>query len=128
MQFLKLVDAVNQCLHALYVHSVVAACTEAAYQTVTLDADHTLGGSELEELVEQVFIARLQHEADIHAAAVFLILDGCGKELAVVDAVVEQVCLLLVAFVYPLHAAALFEPAHVEQSRVDGQYGRCIEH
>ena len=82
MHSFKLLNAVYQSLYAFYVHSVVAAGTESAYETVTLDADHTLGGSELEELVEEVFVTLLEYEADIHTAAIIFLLDGSGEDLA----------------------------------------------
>ena len=128
MHLLKFVDAVNESLYAFYVHCVVAGSAEAAYETVTLDTYHTLGGSELEEVVEQTFVFGFENEADVHAAAVFFLHNGGSEEFAVVEAVVEQVSLLLVALVHPFDASVLFEPAHIEQCGVDRQYGRRIEH
>ena len=95
---------------------------------MTLQANHTLRGSELEEFVEETFIFRFENEADIHAAAVFFLLDSSGEEFAVVNAVVEQVSFLLVAFVNPFNATVCLEPTHVEECGVDRQYGRCVEH
>ena len=113
MHFFKFVDAVNEGLYAFYVHSVVAGSAEAAYETVSLDTYHTLGGSELEELVEETFVFGFEDEADVHAAAVFFLHNGGGEDLAVVEAVIEKVSLLLVALVHPLDAAVFFEPTHI---------------
>ena len=113
MHFFKFVNAVNEGLYAFYVHSVVAGSAEAAYETVSLDTYHTLGGSELEELVKETFVFGFEDEADVHAAAVFFLHNGGGEDLAVVEAVIEKVSLLLVALVHPLNAAVFFEPTHI---------------
>ena len=128
MHFFKFVDAINKSLYAFYVHSVVAGSAEAAYETVSLDTYHTLGGSELEELVKETFVFGFENEADVHAAAVLFLHNGGSEDLAVVEAVIEQVSLLLVALVHPLDASVLFEPAHIQESGVDRQYGRRVEH
>ena len=41
MFLFKILHALNESLNAFHRHSVVAACAEATYRTVTLDADHT---------------------------------------------------------------------------------------
>ena len=108
MHLFKFVDAINQCLYAFHVHSVVAGSAETTYQTVSLDTYHTLRGSELEELVEQTFIFGFENEADVHTAAVLFLHNGRGEEFAVIEAVIEEVSLLLVALVHPLDAAVFF--------------------
>ena len=76
MQFLVFVNAINECLYALQIHSIVAGSTETAYETVTLDSHHATLSSKLEEIVLQVFVTRTEHEADVHAATIFLVEDS----------------------------------------------------
>ena len=108
---LVIVDAINQCLHTFEVHCVVATCAETTHQTVSLDTYHATLGSELEEIVLQFLVLRFRYEADIHARTVFLVENRRHEHLAVVEAIVEQVSLLLVAFVDPCYAAVSLKPA-----------------
>ena len=128
MQFFVFFDAINQSLYALKIHCVIAARTEAAYQTVTLDTYHTFGGSELEEIVLQFLISRLENETDIHAAAVLFLADRRHKQLAFVQTFVQQLCFRFVTCFNPFNAAVCFEPAKGQQSRINRQDRRSVEH
>lgn len=80
MQLFIFADAVYQSLHTGYIHSIVARSAETAYETVSLDADHALSGSELEEVVLQLLILRFEDEADIHTTAILLLRNSRHKE------------------------------------------------
>ena len=95
---------------------------------MTLDSHHTALGGELEELVLQVFVPGLEYEADVHAAAVFLVEDRRCEQLRLVEALIEQVCFGFVACLNPFDAAVGFQPAQGQQGSIDGQYGRGVEH
>ena len=95
---------------------------------MSLDTYHAALARELKEVVFQLLVLGLGHEADIHARAVFLVEDSRHEHLRVVKAIVEQVGFLLIALVYPRYPAVLFQPTEVEQCRVDRQYRRRVEH
>ena len=115
-------------MHAFEVHRVVAARAETAYQTVTLDTYHAALGSELKEVVLQILKARLEDEADIHAAAILFLRDRRHEQFRLVEALIEQVCFRFVALLYPLHAAVLFQPAQRQHGCINRQYRRRVEH
>ena len=111
---LEFLHCIDKCLNALYSLSVVAACAEAAYQTVSFDAYHAALGGELEELVLQIFVTGFEYEADVHATAVFLVEDRRCEQLRFIEALVQQVGFGFVALLNPLHATVGFLPAQSE--------------
>ena len=60
MHCFKFLHALHESLNAFYRHCVVARSAETTYVAVTLHANHTLAGSELQELVLEVLILWLQ--------------------------------------------------------------------
>lgn len=72
MLCLEVLHGLNHGVDTLDSLSVVATCTETTYASVTLDADHTTLCSEIEEVLLQLFVLVVHHEADVHQRTILL--------------------------------------------------------
>ena len=103
-------NTIHQSLYTLEVHRVIAACAETTDKTVTLDAHHASLSRELEEVILQLCVFGFEHEADIHARAIFFLGDSWHEEFRVVQAIIEQLGFGFIACLDPFHTTVRFEP------------------
>ena len=94
---------------------------------MTFHTHHTLAGGELQELILQVLIFRLQDEGDVHERTAVL-LSSADEEFVAVDFGIHDFGALLGQLLHGLHTAVSLHVAEVHQGRVDRHHWRRVEH